>query len=141
MKTDVYETAGTPGQTNSFRAANVARGLEKVRHHWATRLTKKQRIAAIKHYYQSSENGAEASRLANQFGIPSPQGRNITCLVRKFKETGSVADIQRSGRPSTATILEKENELAEAVNRSPLKSSRRLAMELEISQWSVLNFE
>ena len=45
----------------------------------ATRLTKEQRIAAVKHYFQSGENGAEASRrLAKQFGIPPPQGRNIT---------------------------------------------------------------
>ena len=54
----------------------------------ATRLTKEQRITAIKHYYQSGENRAEASRrLANQLGIPPPQGRNITCLERKFEET------------------------------------------------------
>ena len=71
----------------------------------ATRLTKEQRIAAIKHYYQSGENGAETSRLANQFDIPPPQRQNITCFVRKFEETESVADIQRSGTPSTATTL------------------------------------
>ena len=81
-----------------------------------TRLTKEQRMATEKHYYQSGENGAEASRrLANQFSIPPPQGRNITCLVKKFEETGSVADIQLSARPSTATNAEKENDLAEAI--------------------------
>ena len=90
----------------------------------ATRLAKEQRIATIKHYYQSGENGAETSRrLANKFGIP-PQGRNITCLVKKFEKTRSVADIQRSGRPSTATTTEKGNELAESVHRSPQRSSR-----------------
>ena len=82
----------------------------------ATQLTKEQRNAAIKHYYQSGKNRAEANRrFANQFGIPPSQGRNITCLVRKSEETGFVADIQ-SGRPSTATTLEKENELTKAIN-------------------------
>ena len=37
-----------------------------------------------------------------------PQERNITCLVRKFEETESAADIQRSGRPSTATTPQIE---------------------------------
>ena len=61
----------------------------------ATRLTKEQHNTAIKHYYQSGENRPEASRRsANQFGIPPPQGQNITCLVRKLEETGSMVDIQ-----------------------------------------------
>lgn len=102
-------------------------------------MTKEQRIAAVKHYYQSSENGAEASRrMTTQFGISSPQGRNITALVKKFELTGSVADAQRPGRPSTATTTANGDRLAEALHRSPQKSSRRLARELGISQWSVL---
>ncbi|OAF63701.1 hypothetical protein A3Q56_08593 [Intoshia linei] len=71
-------------------------------------MTKKQHIAAVKHYYKSGENGDEASRrLANQFGIPPPQGRNITCVIKKFEETGSVADIQRLGSytPKSSKII------------------------------------
>ena len=103
------------------------------------RLTKEQRIAAVKHYYQSNENGAEASRRTKKkFGISSPQGRNITALVKKFEQTDSVADAQRPGRPSTATTTANGDQLAEALNRSPQKSSRRLARELGISQWSAL---
>ena len=105
----------------------------------ATHLTKEQCITAVKHYYQSGENGVEASRtLAKQFGIPPPQGQNITFLVKKFKEMASMANIQQSGMPSTTTTTEKENELAKAIHQSPQTSSQHLAIELEISQWSVL---
>ena len=58
---------------------------------------KKQRLASVKHYYKSDENGAEARRkLARQFGIPFPQGRNITSLVKKFEETGSGQTVCRA---------------------------------------------
>ena len=105
----------------------------------AVRLTKKQRIAAVKIYYECSGNGAEGSRrLSKQFDIPAPQGRNITNLVKKFEESGSIADAPRSGRPSTATTEEKDDGMIKALTRSPQKSSRRFVSELHISQRSVL---
>ena len=50
---------------------------------------------------------------------------------------GSVADIQQSRKPSTTTAAKKEDELAEAIHRSPQKSTQHFAMKL-ISKWGVL---
>ena len=102
----------------------------------AVRLTKRQRIAAVKIYYKIYYEASR--RLSEQFDIPASQGRNITNLVKKFEELGSIADAPRSGRPSTATTEEKDDGMIKALTRSPQKSSRRFVSELHISQRSVL---
>lgn len=105
----------------------------------AFRLTKDQRVAAVKHYYKCNDNAAAAARkLSEDFNINVVQGRNIINLVQKFEDTGSVNDAPRSGRPLTATTNEKGDELIQALQRSPQKSSRRLSAEIGISQKSVL---
>lgn len=105
----------------------------------ANYLTQQQRVAAVKHYYQSQGNGAEAARrLAFEFDIRTVQGRNITNIVKKFEQTGSVNDAPKPGRPVSSTTTEKGDELVASVRRSPQKSTRRLSLELDISQASVL---
>ena len=62
----------------------------------AMRLIREQRVAAVKIFYLSNGNAAEASRrLSQEFNIPPVQGRNIKSIVNKFKLTGSVADVHR----------------------------------------------
>lgn len=102
------------------------------------RLTKEQRITAVKFYYKLGDNAAETSRyLSREYGIREVQGRNIKQLVDKFEETGSVCDTVRSGRPTTATTDEMGDHLVENVNQSPQKSIRRLSAELNVSKSSV----
>lgn len=106
----------------------------------AFRLDQEQRIAAVRHYYQSGSNAAEASRrLSEEFRIHEVQGRNIKSLVDKFERTGSVNDAPRSGRPVTATSDDKGEQLETSLIDSPQKSVRRLSRELEISRQSVHN--
>ena len=82
----------------------------------ATRLTKEQRIAAVKNYYRLGENRAEANRrLANQFGIPPPQDKTLLVWQRSLKK---LSDIQRPEKRFTATNAEKENEMVEANNNN-----------------------
>ena len=61
-------------------------------------LSMNQRIAAVKHYYKCNEQPTMAARrLAQEFDINPPQGRNIRLIVEKFEATGSVAGpLQRS---------------------------------------------
>ena len=105
----------------------------------AFRLTKEQRIAAVKHFYKCNDNAAAAARrLSEEFDIHEVQGRNIKNIVLKFEETGSVSDLPRSGRSCSATTDVKGDELMLSLERSPQKSSRRLASELMVSPSSVL---
>ncbi|XP_054449778.1 uncharacterized protein LOC129087027 [Pteronotus mesoamericanus] len=104
----------------------------------AHRLTREQRVRAVKLYYQNQCNGAATARLLREeFGIRLVQSRNITSLIRKFEATGSVHDAKRSGRRVSATTEEKAAELRASLLRSPQKSSKCLSGELGISDRSV----
>ena len=70
-----------------------------------------------------------------EFGINSaPTRRTIYAIHRKFMETGSIVDAQRSGRPKSRRSEENIQVLEEAYALSQGKSIRRVAVELEISQ-------
>ena len=104
-----------------------------------SRLTLQQRTAAVKHFYQSNNNAAEAARrLAAQFSLPVPQGRNVKSIVEKFEETGSVSDLPKPGRRKSATDADQQAAIIQALQDSPQKSSRQLSRELGISRSSVL---
>ena len=104
----------------------------------ANYLNQQHRVSAVRHYYESQRNGAEAARrLATEFGIRTVQGRNIINIVKKFEKTGTVNDAPKSGRPVSSTTDEKGDELVATLQHSPQKSSRRLSAELNISQSSV----
>ena len=59
-------------------------------------------------------------------------------IMTKFKETGSVADSKRSGRPRTATNEENQINTLAVFQRSPIKSPQKAADEIGISRSSVL---
>ena len=104
----------------------------------AFRLNKQQRISAVKHYYMSNNNAAEASRrLSAEYKIVNVQGRNIKSLVAKFELTGSVADAAKSGRPRTVSTEEMSNAICDSLTQSPQKSTRRLSAEFGISHVTV----
>ena len=81
----------------------------------------------------------QTQRLFNrEFGINSaPTRRIIYAIHRKFMETGSVVDAQRSGRPKSGLSEENIRVLEEAYVLSQGKSIRRAAVELEISRSSI----
>ena len=104
----------------------------------AMQLTKEQRVKAVQLYYGNNKNGAEAARLLSaEFNIRQVQSRNIMSLIRKFERIGSISDVPRSGRPVSATSVEKSAELRESLLSTPQKSCRRLSSELGISDRSV----
>ena len=103
-----------------------------------SRLTQKMRykIAVWQEAYKSV---GQTQRLFNrEFGNNSaPTRRTIYAIHRKFMESGSVVDAQRSGRPKSGRSEENIRVLEEAYALSQRKSIRRAAVELEISRSSI----
>ena len=70
-------------------------------------------------------------KLVNQFPDAKLPHRNaVQKLIDKFRETGSVADAPRSGRPSTSeeTVLDIQDRMF----TSPSKSVRRLSQQAHV---------
>lgn len=86
-------------------------------------------------YYQNNKNGTKAScLLSDEFTIQQVQSWNNISLIRKFERTGNTGDALRSGRPVSETSLEKSNEIKESLLNMPEKLSKRLSLELGISE-------
>ncbi|GBM18907.1 hypothetical protein AVEN_137276-1 [Araneus ventricosus] len=64
-----------------------------------------------------------------------PDTKSINQWYEKFKETGSVTDLPRSGRPSVSETIEL---VGQSFQRSPTKSTRQASCELQIPQTSLL---
>jgi hypothetical protein len=66
-------------------------------------------------------------QFAEQFPqTPVPYRNAVRRLIEKFRETGSVLDAERSGRPSELND-KKLMDISDSMLRSPLESLRRLA--------------
>ncbi|KAG7154479.1 Macrophage migration inhibitory factor-like [Homarus americanus] len=76
-------------------------------------------------------------RFAEKFpNIQVPHRNTVRQLIKKFRDTGSVADAPRSGRPSVLT-QEKLEDLSDHILQSPKNSVRKLAQEAGVSYGSV----
>ena len=62
---------------------------------------------------------------------PVPHRNTVRRLIRKFRDTGSLADASRPGRPKVLTE-EKVIEIAAKVEASPKKSIRRLSQQADM---------
>jgi hypothetical protein len=104
----------------------------------AERFNLSQRISAVKCYYQVN-NAEEVRRRWSQFADSRTPSRSaILRLVEKFEQTGSVIDVKPTGRPQNARTAELSGAIAASLERSPQKSTRRLSVELGVSQSTVL---
>jgi len=63
-------------------------------------------------------------KFRNEYGRPLPNDKCIKASYSKFVETGSVGELNRSGRPSVLSD-ETLDAMREAFQRSPDKSTRR----------------
>ncbi|KAJ8953549.1 hypothetical protein NQ318_002969 [Aromia moschata] len=68
---------------------------------------------------------------------PVSQG-TICQLIKKFRETGKVKDVKRTGRPISATSEDKALNVLLTIEETPQVSTRVVADNLEISHVSVL---
>lgn len=88
--------------------------------------------------YSSLQNVEKVRRKWSEtFDKAPPSRQSIYRLRFKFKETGSVKNAPKSGRPRTATAKENEGWIALTLENCPKKSTRKASAELGISPRSV----
>ncbi|KAK2945340.1 hypothetical protein BLNAU_19729 [Blattamonas nauphoetae] len=98
------------------------------------RRTTKERIWIIQKYYRF-ENITDV--IHRWEGPDPPCFRTIQNLVSRFEETGSVADLHRSGRPVTVTTPENHTNVNEHFQAHPTDSIRQTSQHLSISSTSL----
>lgn len=102
-----------------------------------TRLTLDERIRLVRLFSLYEKSSTIQKVWANQFGTDPPSRKTIAALNKKFDETGSVADLTRSGRPKSSRTEEKIALVQSAIRDDPTKSIRILSNELGLNKASV----
>ncbi len=102
----------------------------------SSRRSKDEKVQII-FMYAKYENISEVIRQWNtKFSSEAPSRKTISNIVQRFQETGSVEDLERTGRPLTGTSLENLESVKQTVTQSPKKSIRRGSAETGISRSS-----
>lgn len=98
-------------------------------------LTIEQRTFLVEYVYRAGNKYTATVKLKFSEAFPNtvpPNRDTVRDLLRKFHDTGSVADAPRSGRPSVLSE-EKLLNISDRLLRSPSKSIRKLAQETGVS--------
>jgi hypothetical protein len=96
--------------------------------------TLKQRIFILECYIETRGYTDTAETYAQTFPETSgPYKSSIERLYDKLKAMGSVANVPRSGRPTTALTEEKVTDIQASITVSPRKSLRRLSQQSGVS--------
>jgi len=104
------------------------------------KLTTHERVELV---FMFGRDGATYRSVAEEFNRTHPErekplNHTTVCrLIKRFQETGSVADRERCGRRKSATDEETSTMVLANVGRSPVKSVRKISQELTISKSSV----
>ena len=92
-----------------------------------------ERIEMVCLYARLQNYNAVRREWMQRFSTTPPKQETIQAVFNRFRETGSVEDRHRSGRPSTATSESKEEEAMSLVQANPKTSVRQGAVTLDIS--------
>ena len=101
------------------------------------KLTMQERVKLV---FMFGRDGATYRSVAEEFNRTHPKrekplSHTTVCrLIKRFQETGSVADRERCGRRKSATDEETSTMVLANVARSPVKSVRKISQELTISK-------
>ncbi|KAG9487807.1 hypothetical protein GDO78_007542 [Eleutherodactylus coqui] len=87
--------------------------------------------------------GRSTRDIAADFNTRHPDMRPISNstvhkIITKFRETGSIVDRQRTGRPRSARSEEVATNVLASIVKNPARSTRQLSLETGISQRSIL---
>jgi transposase len=98
-------------------------------------LTIEERVFLVEHELRNGDKYTQnvQQKFAQQFpDAKVPHHNAVRNLINKFRETGSVQDAPRSGRPSTSeeTVLDIQDRMLP----SPSKSVRRLSQQAHVSK-------
>jgi len=102
-----------------------------------TRMSLENRIQIIRLASVYEKPSHFRSAWKKKFGTDPPSLKTIAAINKKFNETGSVADLNRSGRPKSSRTPDKIARVEEAIKRDPTKSLRALSQDLGINRASV----
>lgn len=75
--------------------------------------------------------------ILKKVGWDGKRQRFVERTVKRLRETGSVTDRPRSGRPRTARTKERIKRIREKIRRDPCRSGRKMAKEEETSEPSM----
>ena len=69
-------------------------------------LNKDKRIWLLKEYWKSQNSKTVRKKWMETFGTPAPKRQTVYRIRDKFDTTGSILNIQKTGRPKTVCIEE-----------------------------------
>jgi Helix-turn-helix domain (DUF4817) len=95
-----------------------------------------ERTWIVEKYFETNNAHEVVRRWNTSFSSPAPTPKAVLSLVEKFKNTGSVQNIQRS-RDSTVLTLENVNLVTNHVEENPHSSLRKTASLFGMSHESV----
>ena len=82
-------------------------------------------------------NGSTTAQILRALNFPMKRRNFVYRTINRFRETGSLSDKPRSGRPVTATTRKMKSAVRSRVWRNPHRSVRKMALELKISRGSL----
>uniref|UniRef100_A0A1B6L4Y9 DUF4817 domain-containing protein n=1 Tax=Graphocephala atropunctata TaxID=36148 RepID=A0A1B6L4Y9_9HEMI len=103
------------------------------------KLTTEQRVFVLQTWWKHDHNYSDVCDLfVERFpNIEPPSRQCIRKLNLRFEQTGSVAELSRSGRPRSVTSEENLNVIAQCFVQSPTKSQRKASNEYGIARTSL----
>jgi transposase len=81
--------------------------------------------------------GFSTARICQEVKALGINRMKVYRTVRRLKETGSIKDRPRSGRPRTVRTRERKKRIREKIRRNPRRSARKLASEEGVSDRSM----
>ena len=99
----------------------------------ANRLSPQEKIHAVLQYAKFENFHEVVRQWKNQFTTQPPHERTIRILVKKFKETGSIHDRERTGRLRTVVTEETVEEVRKKLEDSANLSIRKGAIQMEMT--------
>ena len=100
--------------------------------------TPQEKVQCLSWFIKTKSDVQTQRNYRSKYGR-DPQSRPSICLWhKKFMETGTVFDTRRSGRPKT--FEENIERVRQAFQRSPMKSIRSAARQLELRRSTVHKF-
>ena len=96
----------------------------------------KEKAQCVLWYYVTKSPVTAQRKFRNEYGRPQPDVKSIKAWYSKFVETGSVGDLNRSGRPCVSD--ETVDAVCEAFQCSPGKSMRHASNKFRVPQSTVV---
>ena len=96
----------------------------------------KEKAQCVLWYHKTKSPVTVQQKFRIEYGQPPPDVKSIKAWYSKFVETGSVGDLNRSGRHSVSD--ETVDAVCEAFQRNPGKSTCHASNELRVPQSTVV---